>query len=52
MEIVELITSGYEWSCPHCNHFNKVSGIPRTETITCSECEKECKIADFHHAYD
>jgi len=28
----------YEWSCPLCNHINKVSQEPSFRTIRCFKC--------------
>jgi len=48
IESVELIASGYEWTCPACDHFNKV--VETSETVTCNKCGKEFEVADYHHA--
>jgi DNA-directed RNA polymerase subunit RPC12/RpoP len=33
---VELIASGYEWTCPKCSRLN--NEIEVTETVTCPGC--------------
>lgn len=33
MESVDLIASGYEWVCPHCDKLNREIEI--TQTVTC-----------------
>jgi len=33
---VELITSGYDWECPHCGYWNKELEIPLT--VRCRKC--------------
>jgi hypothetical protein len=47
-EEVELIASGYEWDCPHCEHFNRE--IEVTLTVTCGKCRHEFRVQDYHHA--
>lgn len=49
METVDLIASGYEWTCPKCDALNKEIEI--TETVKCSECGIEFEIGDVNHAY-
>jgi len=48
-ETVDVIASGYEWECPHCETLN--NEIELTETVMCSNCYKHFNITDFHHAY-
>ena len=45
---VEVIASGYEWTCPNCEHFN--SEIEVTETVTCSDCGEVFEVNEYHHA--
>jgi transcription elongation factor Elf1 len=52
-EEVDLIASGYDWTCPSCGQWNTVIEIPSDEMVTCGTCEKSFKISmDFHHAYE
>ena len=46
---VELIASGYEWECPHCDTLIKEIEIP--ETVMCSECRKEYEVDTTDHAW-
>ena len=48
-EKVDLIASGYEWTCPQCGEINKEIEI--TETVTCRYCNLKAKVADYYHAY-
>ena len=48
-EEVMLIASGYEWTCPECEHFN--NEIEITEKVTCRGCKKTFKVEDYSHAY-
>ena len=48
MESVELIASGYEWSCPDCDMENHE--IEVTEKVVCSGCKKEFDVSDYNHA--
>lgn len=50
MTKVDLIASGYEWICTHCEHFNKEIEIPRSEIVTCDNCDKSYKISGHFHA--
>ena len=47
---VDLIASGYEWTCPECECFNKIMGV--SPTIECDNCSKEFEVGEVHHAYD
>ena len=51
MDSVEIIASGYEWTCPECNTLNHEIEVP--ETVRC--CNLQCN-TDFtteppDHAY-
>lgn len=48
MDSVEIIASGYEWTCPKCEKL--VNEIEVTETVTCPDCEIEYRVSDFVHA--
>ncbi len=47
-ESVDLISSGYEWTCPHCDQLNREIEI--TETVKCSKCDKVYSVFDAYHA--
>jgi len=47
-EQVELIASGYEWICPHCEAFN--AEIEVTEQVTCRSCRFTFEVEDYYHA--
>jgi hypothetical protein len=49
---VDMIASGYEWTCPECDHFNSIAGWQ--ENITCNNpnCGKTFKSNYPEHAYD
>lgn len=49
METVDLIASGYEWTCPHCDARNKEIEI--SDEVTCWNCEKDFKAGDAEHAF-
>lgn len=49
METVDLIASGYEWTCPNCDDLNKEIGI--AETVTCNNCNAAFEVAQTDHAY-
>ncbi len=46
---VQLIASGYEWTCPACEHFNHEIEIGYS--VTCENCNHEWETSDAHHAY-
>jgi DNA-directed RNA polymerase subunit RPC12/RpoP len=48
-ETIELIASGYEWTCPHCNHLNNEIEIP--ENVVCSKCKREYEVDNTDHAW-
>jgi uncharacterized protein (DUF983 family) len=48
MESVDIIASGYEWECPHCETLNKV--IEWTEEVTCEQCGETCEAELPEHA--
>lgn len=47
---VELIASGYEWTCPNCDHFHVIVEV--TETVKCNGCHKVYKTDSPEHAYE
>ena len=49
MERIELIASGYEWTCPRCDEFNEE--IEVKEEVCCRKCGKEFEVLDHYHAY-
>ena len=46
---VDLIASGYEWTCPHCNQLNHEMEI--VEQVTCEGCEARFDTNPAEHAY-
>ncbi len=46
---VDLIASGYEWTCPRCEHFNHEIEI--TYSVQCENCGREWETNDAHHAH-
>lgn len=38
METVDIIASGYEWTCPECNRLNKE--IEYTQQVRCELCQQ------------
>jgi DNA-directed RNA polymerase subunit RPC12/RpoP len=48
-ETVELISSGYEWTCLNCDTLNTTIEI--LEDVKCQECSEKFKVDDHHHAY-
>lgn len=49
-ELVSIIASGYEWTCPECDKLNNV--ICHTEIVICSntKCGKSFYTDDPDHA--
>ena len=49
LENVELMASGYEWTCPYCPYVvNKENEI--TETVTCRKCKRIFNVSEYEHA--
>lgn len=48
LEGVELIASGYEWTCPNCDYLNRE--IELTETVECGACRKVYEVTDHYDA--
>ena len=48
-QTVELISSGYEWTCPVCDTLSTV--IETTESVTCEACEREFKVDSYAHVH-
>jgi uncharacterized protein (DUF983 family) len=46
---VDIIASGYDWTCPNCDDWQ--STIEVTDTVTCQECGNTYPVNDHHHAY-
>jgi phage FluMu protein Com len=46
---VDLIASGYDWWCPHCEHLNQE--IELAETVRCRKCQRTFIAANAEHAY-
>lgn len=49
METVDLIASGYEWTCPKCDTLNREIAIK--ETVKCANCGEEFEVGEVDHAY-
>ena len=47
-ESVDLIASGYEWTCPECELLNHEIEI--TETVECHKCKKRYLVDEADHA--
>ncbi len=37
-ESVEIIASGYEWTCPVCEILHKIIEVPHDEHVHCPQC--------------
>lgn len=48
-EIVDVIASGYEWTCPQCEHLNLE--IEVKEEVECTECKTKFDTNPPAHAY-
>lgn len=49
MQQVDMIASGYEWTCPVCDHLNSEFEI--LEKVTCVECGETYEVNSVEHAY-
>jgi len=49
LELVDLIASGYEWTCPNCDHFHNEDA--HKDTVECSNCGSEYQTGPPEHAY-
>ena len=47
-ETVDLIASGYDWICPHCNHLNKE--FEAGKHVACYDCGWIFKVGGVNHA--
>ncbi len=60
MKIVDMIASGYDWNCPHCETWNKEIAIPKADHetlnlyVTCDNCKKVSEVfpSEIEHAYE
>ena len=50
LDTVFLISSGYEWTCPHCDELN--TEIEITETVECPHCKNQYRVEDADHAWE
>lgn len=48
METVDIIASGYEWTCPECNRLNKE--IEYTQQVQCKQCQQTFETGLPEHA--
>ena len=49
-QLVNVIASGYEWICPHCEQYNKIAGL--REDVTCSQCGRTFGVGVVEDAID
>lgn len=49
LETVDIIASGYEWTCPHCDFLNKIIEIK--PIVACLACFENFE-TDEHHAHE
>ena len=53
-ETVELIASGYEWTCPHCSEDSAIDVVQHeievVDFVTCDECGRDFKVDEAYHA--
>jgi len=49
LPLVEVIASGYEWTCPECDELNKE--IEYRGVYTCQNCGREVEADSPEHAY-
>lgn len=47
---VDLLSAGYEWTCPICGEDNQVISI--VEEVTCQKCGKKYPVDEANHSYD
>lgn len=52
LESVDIIASGYEWECPHCENLNKLIEYPSSQAVTCEQCGEVFRADDPEHAMD
>lgn len=54
-ETVDLIASGYEWTCPYCDHDNREGWIPCVGSaigeVKCVNCKEVFDIGSYDHAF-
>ena len=50
LEQVELIASGYEWTCPNCDHLNREIEIPKS--VICASCNTKFTVWTADHAWE
>ena len=36
--LVEIIASGYEWTCPICEFVHKIIEVPKSQHVHCADC--------------
>ena len=47
---VEMIASGYEWTCPKCEAL--MQEIEITPKVKCHDCSTVYNVDDYHHAHN
>jgi hypothetical protein len=50
MDTVDLIASGYEWTCPKCETLNEEIAV--TEKVSCRKCRRIFNVEDYQHAIE
>lgn len=48
-DTVDMIASGYEWTCLFCESLNDVYEIGLR--VRCENCGREFAVGEVHHAY-
>lgn len=48
-EMVDIIASGYEWTCPECDRLNHE--VETLSFVTCRGCDRHFLTGEFHHAH-
>lgn len=45
---VDIIASGYDWTCPECDTDNHE--IETAENVTCKDCQNQFRVREIYHA--
>lgn len=52
MDTVNLIASGYKWTCPECNRLVKEFEIPESRIVICPNCKTKFEVGIVDHAHE
>ena len=52
MDTVDLIASGYEWTCPICGRLVKEDCILESRIVVCPRCDSQFEIGIIDHAHE